>query len=359
MELIKFVHHYEKNIEENRLAELEDDQCCKNGAPRPKVWSKMLRSAAKGYSNKMFQLFETEFYGCMGVRLKEVSSRDGVYIYQAIEDGRQSVHKIEYNSTSLNINCSCESFESLRILCCHALTVFDMNNITTLATQYILKRWTKEAKKGIVVSNNTCGGTSENSKSARVLRLSELMHEGNSVYDIASLTCSGTEIVKDLLKEAMKSLEKDKDTIYVLENLKKLGDQSNSGIPSNEILVLNPPSAKTKGMKNARIKDVREINQWKKRTKAEIFIDAEQESQENNDPKAPNHVSTSNHQFGILNTSFYNQGILSWPFGHPNPFFSYGQIPFSNQNSTYSTTSLNLAPTTTLTTNTTLRQQPQ
>ncbi|PRQ20452.1 putative Zinc finger, SWIM-type, FHY3/FAR1 family [Rosa chinensis] len=324
MELIKFVHHYEKNIEENRLAELEDDQCCKNGAPRPKVWSKMLRSAAKGYSNKMFQLFETEFYGCMGVRLKEVSSRDGVYIYQAIEDGRQSVHKIEYNSTSLNINCSCESFESLRILCCHALTVFDMNNITTLATQYILKRWTKEAKKGIVVSNNTCGGTSENSKSARVLRLSELMHEGNSVYDIASLTCSGTEIVKDLLKEAMKSLEKDKDTIYVLENLKKLGDQSNSGIPSNEILVLNPPSAKTKGMKNARIKDVREINQWKKRTK-------EQESQENNDPKAPNHVSTSNHQFGILNTSFYNQGILSWPFGHPNPFFSYGQIPFSNQ----------------------------
>ncbi|XP_024161494.1 protein FAR1-RELATED SEQUENCE 5-like [Rosa chinensis] len=140
MELIEFVHHYEKKIEEMRLAELEDDYRCKNGAPRPKVWSKMLRSAAK---------------------------------------------------------------------------VFDTNNITSLPTQYVLKRWTKEAKKGIVVSNDTGGGTSENSKSARVLRLSELMHEGNNVYDIASLTSSGTKIVKDLLTEAMKRLEKDKDTLHV------------------------------------------------------------------------------------------------------------------------------------------------
>ncbi|XP_024163734.1 protein FAR1-RELATED SEQUENCE 9-like [Rosa chinensis] len=213
MELIEFVHHYEKTIEEMRLAELEDDYRSKNGAPRPKVWSKVLRSAAKVYTNKMFQLFESEFVGCMGVRLKKVSSLDKVHIYEAIEDGRQSVHKIEYNSTSLSISCSCKSFESLGILCRHALKVFDTNNITSLPTRYVLKRWTKEAKKGIVVSNDTGGGTSENSKSARVLHLSELMHEGNSVYDIASLTSSGTKIVKDLLTEAMKRLEKDKDTL--------------------------------------------------------------------------------------------------------------------------------------------------
>ena len=103
---------------------------------------------------------------------------------------------------------------------------------------------------------------------------------------------------------------------------------------------------------------------------AEIFTDAEQENQENNDPKAPTDVSTFNNnqfgvpdtptfsnQFGVPNTPFYNQvcilklymyvslcitnlvfihvilfqGILSWPFGHPHSYVSYGQMPFSNQ----------------------------
>ncbi|XP_040367112.1 protein FAR1-RELATED SEQUENCE 9 isoform X2 [Rosa chinensis] len=227
MELIKFVHHCEKKIEEMRLAELEDDYRCKNGTPRPQVWSRMLRRAAKVYTIKMFQLFETEFVGCMGVRLKEAFKRDEAHSYEAIEDGKQSVHKIQYNSISFDISCSCKSFESLGILCRHALKVSDINNVTVLPTQYILKRWTREAKKGIVVSNNISGGTSENIKSARLLRLSELMHEGNSVYDIASLSCSGTKIVKELLVKAMKRLEKDKETQDMLENLNKVGNQSN------------------------------------------------------------------------------------------------------------------------------------
>ncbi|XP_050369198.1 protein FAR1-RELATED SEQUENCE 5-like [Argentina anserina] len=329
MELIEFVHHYEKKIEEMRLTELEDDFRCKNGAPRPKVWSRMLKSAAKVYTNKMFQLFETEFIGCMGVRLKEVSNKDQVYIYEAIEDGRQSVHKIEYNSTSLSISCSCKSFSFLGIMCRHALKVFDTNNITTLPSQYILKRWTKEAKKGIVVSNGTCGGTSENSKTARVLRLSELMHEGNNVYDIASLTNSGTKIIKDMLIDAMKCLEKDKDTLQELENLRKSAAKSDSSIPNIEPQILNPPSAKTKGMKNCRIKDVRETNQRKKRTK---------ENQENNDPKAPSHVSTLNQQFVVPNPPFYNQGmsnfVLRESLSVPNKSFSL----LSGANTTTTTT---------------------
>ena len=94
-----------------------------------------------------------------------------------------------------------------------------------------------------------------------------MMHEGNNVYDIASLTSSGTKIVKDLLTEAMKRLEKDKDTLYMLENLKNFGAETGSKISGNETLVLNPPNAKTKGMKNNRIKDVIKTNQRKKRTK--------------------------------------------------------------------------------------------
>ncbi|XP_024200369.2 protein FAR1-RELATED SEQUENCE 1-like isoform X5 [Rosa chinensis] len=261
----------------------------------------MLRRAAKVYTIKMFQLFEIEFVGCMGVRLKEAFKRDEVHSYEAIEDGKQSVHKIQYNSISFDISCSCKCFESLGILCRHALKVFDINNITVLPTQYILKRWTREAKKGIVVSNNISGGT---------------------------------KIVKELLVEAMKRLEKDKETQDMLENLNKVGNQSNLDIPVNSGHVLDPPCAKTKGMTNERIKDIREKKQRKnKQTK-----DASQDNQENMIdssfiPRAPLHVPAFNPHFGVPHTPFHNQGNLSWTFGNPNFCFNYGVMPSSNQDS--------------------------
>ncbi|XP_024196405.2 uncharacterized protein LOC112199660 [Rosa chinensis] len=134
------------------------------------------------------------------------------------------------------------------------------------------------------------------------------MHEGNSVYDIASLSCSGTKIVKELLVEAMKRLEKDKETQDMLENLNKVGNQSNLDIPVNSGHVLDPPCAKTKGMTNERIKDIREKKQRKnKQTK-----DASQDNQENMIdssfiPRAPLHVPAFNPHFGVPHTPFHNQ----------------------------------------------------
>ncbi|KAJ7959449.1 Protein FAR1-RELATED SEQUENCE 5 [Quillaja saponaria] len=48
------------------------------------------------------------------------------------------------------ISCSCRKFEILGILCCHALKVFDVLDIKLIPNQYILKRWTREAKNGVV-----------------------------------------------------------------------------------------------------------------------------------------------------------------------------------------------------------------
>ncbi|KAK3223889.1 hypothetical protein Dsin_010914 [Dipteronia sinensis] len=46
MDLIKFVHHYEKKTNEMRLAELEEDYRCKQGCPRLQVRSGILSHAA-------------------------------------------------------------------------------------------------------------------------------------------------------------------------------------------------------------------------------------------------------------------------------------------------------------------------
>jgi len=45
---------------------------------------------------------------------------------------------------------SCGQFSRIRILCAHALKVLNLMNIKSLPTQYVLKRWTREARSGTI-----------------------------------------------------------------------------------------------------------------------------------------------------------------------------------------------------------------
>ena len=45
---------------------------------------------------------------------------------------------------------SCGQFSRIRILCAHALKVLNLMNIKSLPTQYVLKRWTREACSGTI-----------------------------------------------------------------------------------------------------------------------------------------------------------------------------------------------------------------
>ncbi|KAK3193150.1 hypothetical protein Dsin_024460 [Dipteronia sinensis] len=89
-----------------RLAKLKDDCRYKNGVSRLKIPSGILSHGVQVYTNKMFKFFQA---------------------------GVNRMHE--------------------RILCCHALKVFDFNNLTSIPSEYILKRWTKDAQRGI---SGTC-----------------------------------------------------------------------------------------------------------------------------------------------------------------------------------------------------------
>ncbi|XP_028776271.1 uncharacterized protein LOC114733027 [Neltuma alba] len=49
-----------------------------------------------------------------------------------------------------NITCSCKKFEQWGILCCHALRILYDQDVKRLPQKYILKRWTREARCGVV-----------------------------------------------------------------------------------------------------------------------------------------------------------------------------------------------------------------
>lgn len=226
VDLVSFVQHYEQKIKKMRFTELEEDFRCKNAKPRLRVNSSIFKHAATEYTVKMYSFFEDELMSIFGVRMVEVGNDGNQYIYEAIEEGHQRVFMIRYNSTTSTVSCSCKLFESMGLLCRHALKVLDSKNFTSIPTQYIVKRWTREAKKGIVASNKFSKSSDRKANSAQSLRLSELMHEGTNVFSIGSLCDSGKRIVKQKLAETIKLLESDEETTYMLGNLSKVDDQS-------------------------------------------------------------------------------------------------------------------------------------
>ena len=76
------------------------------------------------------------------------------------------VHFDHFNS---NISWSCKKFESLGILCCRALRVFNLKNLIKISSQYILKCWTKEAKKGMMAYEQDNHSSGNNAKGAETM----------------------------------------------------------------------------------------------------------------------------------------------------------------------------------------------
>ena len=49
-----------------------------------------------------------------------------------------------------SVSCSCQQFVRVGIICSHAMKILDLMNIKQLPEHYVLKRWTREARSGVV-----------------------------------------------------------------------------------------------------------------------------------------------------------------------------------------------------------------
>ena len=62
-------------------------------------------------------------------------------------------YKVTGDPSDQTSTCSCGQFNRIGILCGHALKVLNLMNVKLLPAQYILKRWTREARSGTVQDN--------------------------------------------------------------------------------------------------------------------------------------------------------------------------------------------------------------
>lgn len=204
---LQFIQQYLKIAEQQRKEELYEDSHCHGSEATIILRSNaMEKEAAKIYSCAIFKLFQAELLECLSVAVEEIPSDGMKTTFKLTEGDPRKEKTVEFNSLESHVICSCKKYESVGILCVHALKVLNARNIFSIPPQYILKRWTKSAKDGMVADGHEAEVPAESQRHLHPLK-SKLMHNAVNVIT-KSLANQGTwMIVDDHLKMALRKVE--------------------------------------------------------------------------------------------------------------------------------------------------------
>lgn len=110
-----------------------------------------------------------------------------------------------YNSPSNEAQCSCRGFETKGLLCRHILRIYNLKNVRQIPSQYVLKRYTVSAKKGIYLSDTP----SITDYDSNLIFRNHLMRFS---YDLARRV-ENSKLAKDYVVTTMSSMAKKVDEL--------------------------------------------------------------------------------------------------------------------------------------------------
>ncbi|KAL6909946.1 hypothetical protein ACP4OV_001204 [Aristida adscensionis] len=149
--LTRFALLLEKVVKALRRNESEEDFRCSQTAPvRAVKHSTVLKQAAESYTHRIYKLFEAEFLdGCGATSCYQTSSGRNLLRFEITMQGRGSKVWAVLDTSTMEASCGCRKFERMGLLCSHALKAFSLQNVDTIPEKYILKRWTKDARRSM------------------------------------------------------------------------------------------------------------------------------------------------------------------------------------------------------------------
>ncbi|EEC81876.1 hypothetical protein OsI_25675 [Oryza sativa Indica Group] len=186
-----------------RENELDADFKSRNSSPVTCIPNlPMLKTAADSYTRKMYSEFEEEFTKQFSLSCKLLQTEGSILTFMVMPMESDQEATIVYNTADMTITCSCRTYESIGILCKHALRVFNMNEVFTMPSQYILNRWTKYAKKGFNIDKQGSEKETLKTHAARISR------KATSI----ALKCSVSKELLDDLEKAINNLDLEADS---------------------------------------------------------------------------------------------------------------------------------------------------
>ncbi|KAG6395513.1 hypothetical protein SASPL_146158 [Salvia splendens] len=165
------------------------------------------------------------------------TTRDDIMMYNVVsfQSSSSKPRQLMHDRQRDHISCSCGKFEFDGIPCRHMLAFFRISQIFELPKKYILKRWTQEAKIGVVYALDD-ENTNDDPTRLLMTRRSKLSYKASILIDYASLTDEGTKFLNkqlDSLHGKIKEMGASSTTVPSSQTRKNLDKPRNIGDPSN------------------------------------------------------------------------------------------------------------------------------
>ncbi|KAM3215664.1 hypothetical protein ACQJBY_067600 [Aegilops geniculata] len=148
VDIALFLRHLQKVISDRRHRELEMEYGSRLMMPYLKIRAPVLTQASEVYTSVIFQLFQEEYEEFQSAYIvsRDESGPCREYVVSLVEkEDRQ--YTVYGNPMEQTVACSCGKFDMLGFLCSHALKILDVMDIKYIPERYIMKRWTKYARR--------------------------------------------------------------------------------------------------------------------------------------------------------------------------------------------------------------------
>ncbi|PSS21834.1 Protein FAR1-RELATED SEQUENCE like [Actinidia chinensis var. chinensis] len=200
------IKQYEKAVASWHENELKADYDTTSTMPVLKTPSPMEKQAAECYTRRIFMKFQEELVETLANPATKIEDSGTITAYRVAKYGEElKAHIVRFNSFEMKANCSCQMFECSGIICRHILSVFRAKNVLTLPSEYLLKRWTRNAKSGGVVDAQAPELPS-NPQESLTVRYNNLRHEAIKYVEEGAKSIHFFNVAMDALQDAAKKV---------------------------------------------------------------------------------------------------------------------------------------------------------
>lgn len=162
----------------------------------PSPWEKQMSTI---YTHSIFRKFQVEVLGVVGCHPKKEKENGCSSIFRVDDCEKEENFIVTWNEAKSEVSCSCLMFEFKGFLCRHSMIVLQICGLSSIPSQYILKRWTKDAKNKQVVVDGT------ERIQTRVQRYNYLCKRAIELGEEGSLSEENYHIACRALVDALKS----------------------------------------------------------------------------------------------------------------------------------------------------------
>jgi hypothetical protein len=202
-QLNEFLLRYEKAVEQQREEERKEDYNSFNLQAVLHTKDPIEEQGRRLYTLTMFKVFQREFlesFSYIGIKIN-VEGAISRYLVQKSETGEER-NTVAFNSSNLNISCSCRMFEFEGVLCRHALKVFQIMTVREIPSRYVLHRWTKNAKYGVLRDADSGGGTQD----FKPMMVWSLREESRNYIEAGSASLEKYKLAFEIMQEGRRNI---------------------------------------------------------------------------------------------------------------------------------------------------------